>query len=146
MQDKSACNEDVEYYICSRLVYGPRYERKSAMKQLHKTLASKLGAFEVAILIAVLRLRDNAYGAEIHRHLSVEEDRRIAIAQVFNTLDRLREKELLACEAVSPPSGRRGPHRNVYRLTKNGEAALSKAATYGTRAGTLIGNLVGIPA
>lgn len=87
-----------------------------------------LGEFEFTLIRTVMLLGELAYGAEIHRAVCERLKRDVAIAQVFNTLDRLRQKGVLVSHPVPPPSGKRGPHRNVYTLTKLGEESFASAA------------------
>jgi DNA-binding PadR family transcriptional regulator len=101
---------------------------KSSTWTLISTHTEKLGDFEFLLVSLIQTIEvSRAYGAELHRALSAQLGREVAIAQVFNTLDRLREKGVLESDHVAPPPGTRGPVRNVYRLTPLGLAALASA-------------------
>jgi DNA-binding PadR family transcriptional regulator len=74
-----------------------------------------LGEFEQMILLAVLRLTDDAYGMEVRREIETRTGRDASIGGVYATLDRLESK------------GNDRP-RKLYRVTPEGSRAL--AATH----------------
>ena len=91
-------------------------------------MADLLGALEYAILIALLRLRDDAYGASIRRELETRGDRRVSLGAVYTTLDRLEAKGLVASRTGAPTAVRGGRRKRLCSLTPVGERAL--AATW----------------
>src|SRR6266851_4539058 len=54
-----------------------------------------LGEFEQIILLAVLRLADDAYGMEVRREIEARAGRDASIGAVYATLDRLEAKGLV---------------------------------------------------
>ena len=51
-----------------------------------------LGEFEQLILLAILRLRDDAYGVTIRAELADRADRIVAPGALYTALDRLETK------------------------------------------------------
>ena len=51
-----------------------------------------LGEFEQLVLIAIVRLGSDAYGATIRRDIESRADRRLSISAVYTTLERLEQK------------------------------------------------------
>jgi PadR family transcriptional regulator PadR len=86
-----------------------------------------LGEFEQLVLLAVLRLDDDAYGATIRRLIEDATDRDISIGAIYTTLERLHGKGLLRCRVGDPTGERGGRRRKIYTLTAPGRAALSRA-------------------
>ena len=92
--------------------------------------AAYLGEFEQLVLLSVLRLEDEAYGATIRRAIESRAERRVAIGSIYTTLDRLESKGFLRSHMGEPTAERGGRRRKFYALTKAGGAAL--AAAYDT--------------
>ncbi len=59
-------------------------------------MADVLGAFEQAVLLAIVRLRDEAYGRAILKEVQARLERDVAAGAVHATLGRLEQKGLLA--------------------------------------------------
>ncbi len=93
-------------------------------------MAELLGAFEQAVLLAVWRLADEAYGRAILRGVGASLNREIAAGAVYATLDRLEQKSLLSSCLDEGTPVRGGRARRYYRVTATGAQALneSKAA------------------
>ena len=51
-----------------------------------------LGEFEQLVLLALVRLRDNAYGVTIRAEIERRAEREGAIGELYSTLDRLERK------------------------------------------------------
>jgi PadR family transcriptional regulator PadR len=83
-----------------------------------------LGEFEQIILLAVLRLADDAYGMEVRREIEARAGRDTSIGAVYATLDRLEAKGLVRSREQT---GKDRP-RKLYRVTAEGSRAL--AATH----------------
>ncbi len=67
---------------------------------------SFLGEFEQLVLLAVLRLGDEAYGLGVRREIRMRTGREVAIGAVYATLDRLEERGWLRRASGKQP--RRG--------------------------------------
>lgn len=91
-------------------------------------VAEILGTFEQIILLAVLRLGEDAYGRSVLREVEQSLlDRSIAAGAVYTTLDRLEAKGLLASKLGDGTAERGGRRRRFYRVTTSGSRALNEA-------------------
>lgn len=84
-----------------------------------------VGEFEQLILLAVLRLGDDAYGVPIRREIEERTGRQVARGAVYTTLDRLEDKGLLGSRTDEAPD-RAG--KRFYRVEAPGVDALREAA------------------
>src|SRR5262245_3345588 len=90
-------------------------------------MAEILGAFEQAVLLAVLRLDQDAYGRAILKEVQARLDRDVAAGAVHATLERLEKKGLLSSRLGSGTPVRAGRPRRYYRLQPAGVRALNDA-------------------
>jgi DNA-binding PadR family transcriptional regulator len=92
-------------------------------------MAELLGTFEQVVLLAVLRLGDEAYGRSILREAqtAMEQRRTVSAGAVYATLDRVETKGLLASHLAEGGPGRGGRARRYYQLTPQGVSALREA-------------------
>ena len=90
-------------------------------------MADVLGAFEQAVLLAIIRLRTDAYGRAILKEVQVRLDRDVAPGAVHATLERLDRKRLLASRLEDGTPIRAGRARRFYRLRPAGLRALNDA-------------------
>lgn len=90
-------------------------------------MAEMLGTFEQMVMVAVVRLADEAYGRSVLREVEVVGSRDVAAGAVYATLDRLETKGLLRSVLGEGTAERGGRKRRFYRLTANGSAALHEA-------------------
>ena len=93
-------------------------------------MAEILGGFEQAVLLALVKLDNDAYGRTILKEVAVRLKRDVAAGAVYATLDRLETKGLISSCLDSGTPIRAGRARRYYRLTADGIRALneSKAA------------------
>jgi PadR family transcriptional regulator PadR len=89
-----------------------------------------LGSFEHAVLLAIVRLGDDAYGRAILRDTQLRLRRQLAAGAVYSTLDRLEQQRLISSRLEPGPTIRAGRPRRYYFLRNAGARALndSKAA------------------
>ena len=90
-------------------------------------MADVLGAFEQAVLLAIVRLRQNAYGRAIFKEVQARLERGVAAGAVHATLERLERKSLIASRLGSGTPVRAGRPRRFYRLQPAGQRALNDA-------------------
>jgi PadR family transcriptional regulator PadR len=90
-------------------------------------VADVLGAFEQAVLLAVVRLRDEAYGRAILKEVETRLERDVAAGAVHATLERLERKKLVSSKLGSGTPIRAGRARRYYRLQPAGLRALNDA-------------------
>ena len=86
-----------------------------------------LGEFEQLVLIAVVRLGDDAYGATIRRDIEERTGRRLSISAAYTTLNRLEEKGCVRSWIGEPAPQRGGRRRKHFALQPLGARALRMA-------------------
>ena len=67
-----------------------------------------LGNFELMLLLALLRLGEDAYGVTIAQELEEQTSREVVVASVYATLDRLRERGLVVSSLGDSRTRRKG--------------------------------------
>lgn len=83
-----------------------------------------LTRLEEAILIAVLKLEQDAYGVPINKEVSRLCDRRYSLGGLYFALDQLVRKEYLMKQTTDSVPQRGGRSKTMYRLTVEGKEAL----------------------
>jgi PadR family transcriptional regulator, regulatory protein PadR len=96
-----------------------------------------LGEFEQLVLIAIVRLGDDAYGATIRRDIEARTGRRLSISAVYTTLERLEQKGCVRSWIGEPTPQRGGRRRKHFELMPLGARALRTA--YRAYAGMIAG-------
>jgi PadR family transcriptional regulator, regulatory protein PadR len=86
-----------------------------------------LGEFEQMVLLAVVRLRDGAYGVPIVEEIEARTGRTVAPASVHVTLRRLEEKGLVTSWLSEPVPERGGRARRCVRVEPEGLRQLREA-------------------
>lgn len=96
-----------------------------------------LGEFEQLVLIALVRLGPNAYGATIRREIEARSERSLSISAVYTTLERLEQKGLVRSWIGEPTPERGGRRRKHFEMLPRGARALK--AAYDTFVGMTAG-------
>jgi len=78
------------------------------------------GGFELLVLLAILRLRGDAYGVTIREEVEKETSRTLTLGAVYKTLGRLEGKGYLETEVAPPTRERGGRRKKLYHLTPLG--------------------------
>ncbi|HEY0971557.1 MAG TPA: helix-turn-helix transcriptional regulator [Gemmatimonadales bacterium] len=86
-----------------------------------------IGSLELAALLAVARLGDDAYGLAIRRDLEERLARSYSVGAVYTTLQRLEDKGLLKSSGTAPLPVRGGRSRRRFALTGAGTRTLRDA-------------------
>ena len=86
-----------------------------------------IGEFEQLVMLAIMRLRDEAYGVVIKREIEECTGRSVSRGAVYTTLDRLEEKGLLSSSKADAPGPRTGMVRRYFTVEPDGLAALASA-------------------
>src|SRR5512145_1570604 len=92
-----------------------------------KSKGSALGDFEQLVLLGVLRLGEEAYGAAIRQEIHAKSGRDVSINAVYTTLDRLERKGLLRSWTGEPTAVRGGRRRKFYGMRPAGVTALRQS-------------------
>ena len=86
-----------------------------------------LGEFEQIVLLAILRLDDNAYGVTIRSEIAQHAGRHPTPGALYTTLDRMEEKGIVRSWMGDATPQRGGRAKRYFALTKAGRAALVNA-------------------
>jgi PadR family transcriptional regulator PadR len=86
-----------------------------------------MGEFEQLILLAILRLKDQAYGVEIRRAVADRTGRDVASGAVYTTLRRLEDRGYVQSRIGETAPERTGQRRKYYRVEPAGAAALHRS-------------------
>ena len=79
-----------------------------------------LGGFELLVLLALIRLGDEAYGVPISQTIEETSGREVALGSVYVTLERLERKGLVASKMGEPTAVRGGRAKTYFRITAKG--------------------------
>ena len=83
-----------------------------------------LGEFEHLILLAILRLGDNAYGVPVIEELEARTGRSASQAAVYLTLKRLEKKGLISSRLCAPTPERGGRAKRFFTLNSEAKERL----------------------
>ena len=86
-----------------------------------------LGEFEQLILLALVRLGPDAYGATVRREIEEHAGREVSISAVYTTLERLERKGLVRSRIGEPTPERGGRRRRHFELLPLGARSLRDA-------------------
>ena len=81
---------------------------------------TSLGELELVVLLAMLRLGDDAYGASIRTEIEERSGRRVTPGAIYPTLDRLEKKGLVRSRMGDPEPVRGGRARRHFTLKPAG--------------------------
>ena len=86
-----------------------------------------VGDFEQLVLLALVRLGDDAYGVSIHNEIVQRAGRDVTVASVYKTLERLEDKGLAVSSLGEPTAERGGRRKKHFRIQPAGRRALRHA-------------------
>jgi len=92
-------------------------------------MRATLGEFEHLILLAILHLGDDAYGAAVIEHLESRTGRDISQAAAYIALKRLEEKGLVTSQLGAGTAERGGRPRRYFTVADEGLAKLRSSGT-----------------
>ena len=84
-----------------------------------------LGEFEHLVLLAALRLRENAYAPEIAKVLEERAKREMSRGTLYAALERLEKRGLICWDAEASTTERAGSRRRRFSVTQAGRAAVA---------------------
>ena len=85
-----------------------------------------LGSLEAILMLAVLRLGDDAYGVSIRHELLRCAKKDVAIGAIYTAFERLERKRLVESWLGNPTAVRGGRAKRYYRLTPRGLKLLNE--------------------
>jgi len=83
-----------------------------------------LGELEQIVLLAVVRLRDDAYGVPIRLEIERRIGRTLTVGALYRTLDRLELKGYVTSWFGEPTSERGGRSKRYFKVRPSGLRAL----------------------
>ncbi|HSC25724.1 MAG TPA: helix-turn-helix transcriptional regulator [Vicinamibacterales bacterium] len=83
-----------------------------------------LGEFEQVVLLAVLRLGDEAYAIPVRQEIKTRTGRSVARGALYTALERLEAKGCLTSRVSEPLPQRGGRSRRYFSVTRTGLAAV----------------------
>ena len=89
-------------------------------------ITQHFGEFEHIIVLALLRLADQAYGVTVRQEIELRTSREVSIGAVYATLDRLEAKGYVKSHRGDPTPERGGRAKRFFRVTAKGIAAVSR--------------------
>ena len=85
---------------------------------------------EEAILIAIWRLKGNAYGVTINKRVSQSLQKDYSLGSLYFSLDQLLRKGYVSKTITQVYREKGGRSRTYYRLTEDGRKALLEVRNY----------------
>jgi PadR family transcriptional regulator PadR len=85
-----------------------------------------LGEFEQVVMLAILRLGDEAYGVTVAAEITKCTGREPAPGALYTTLDRLEDKGMISSRLGDPTPQRGGRAKRYFTLTANGVTAITR--------------------
>ncbi len=85
-----------------------------------------LGEFEHIVVLALLRLDDQAYGVTVRREIQSRINREVSIGAIYATLDRLEAKGYVKSRLGDPTPERGGRSKRFFRVTAKGVSAVNR--------------------
>jgi len=89
--------------------------------------ALNLGEFEQLVLLTLLRLGPDAYGATVQAEIENRGGRAVSVSAVYTTLDRLESKGLVRSRIGDPTPQRGGKRKKHYEIRPAGTEALRES-------------------
>ncbi len=86
-----------------------------------------IGEFEQLVLLAVMRLGEEAYGVPVLEEIRNRTERAASPAAVYIALRRLEQKKMLSSRLSDPTPRRGGRAKRFYRVELAGVRGLSRA-------------------
>jgi DNA-binding PadR family transcriptional regulator len=83
-----------------------------------------LGEFEQVVLLAILRLNDDAYAIPVREEIEARTGRTVARGALYTALERLESKRCLKSRMSEPVAERGGRSRRYFTVTPAGLSAL----------------------
>jgi PadR family transcriptional regulator PadR len=90
-------------------------------------MTKTLGALELTVLLAVVRLGDDAHGLAIRADVSERTQHDYSVGAVYTTLQRLEDKGFVTSRLTEPLPVRGGRSRRQFKLTASGKRAIAEA-------------------
>jgi PadR family transcriptional regulator len=90
------------------------------------TSRENLGDFEHLVMLAVMRLGEQAYGVTVRQEIASRTHRDVSIGAVYATLDRLQRKGYVKSQMGDATPQRGGKRKRFFRITAAGATAVNR--------------------
>lgn len=87
----------------------------------------QLGEFEQLVLLSVLALGEEAYGASIRRHLHTAIARDVSLGALYATIERLEKRSMVSSTLTGATAQRGGKAKRMVQVTASGKRALERS-------------------
>ncbi len=87
---------------------------------------ARLGDFEQLILLALVRLGDDAYGVTVRDEIEQRTGRAVSPGALYTALDRMETRGFVSSRLGEPTPQRGGKRKRLYTLQPAGERALAQ--------------------
>src|SRR5258706_15024396 len=112
----------------------PSYPRRR-LGYRQMAVSPSLGDFEQLVLLALVRLGDQAYGVTIHNEIVRRAGRDVTVAAAFKRLEPLGLKSLALLTLGEPAAQPRGPRQKDFRTLTAGKRSLAPPRGSASRMG-----------
>lgn len=85
-----------------------------------------LGEFEHLVLLALLRLGEDAYGVTVRKEIEARTRREVSLGAAYSTLDRLETKGYVTSFYGGATDQRGGRSKRFFRITSEGLVAVNE--------------------
>jgi PadR family transcriptional regulator len=89
-------------------------------------MSHSIGEFEQLILLALVRLGQDAYGVTIRQEIESRAARAVSSGALYTALDRLEKRGFVTSRLGEPTPERGGKRKRLYTLQPAGERALAR--------------------
>ena len=86
-----------------------------------------LGGFELLVLLALIKLGEEAYGVSVAQEIEASSGRTVAVGSLYLTLKRLEQKKLVSSRRGEPTAERGGRAKTHFKVTAKGVKAAAHA-------------------
>jgi len=90
------------------------------------TMGYRRGDFERIVLLALVGLRENAYGVMIRREIEERAGRKVSYGALYTTLDRMEAKGYVSSRVGEPTQARGGRAKKYFQIEAPGIRALNE--------------------
>ena len=92
-------------------------------------MGTYFGEFEQLLLLALIQLEDEAYGARIRTLIEERAGRAVSPGAIYTALDRLEQRGLVTSRLGDPTPQRGGKRKRYYRIEPQGAELLRRSQT-----------------
>ena len=82
--------------------------------------SESISNFELMVMLALIRLGDEAYGVKICDEVATQSERDVALGSVYAALERLQDRGFVASSVGDPTPERGGRAKRYFNITGKG--------------------------